>query len=495
MSSSQNSEASQEYYDVIIIGAGLSGISAAYHLKQNCPGKTFALLERRENIGGTWDLFRYPGVRSDSDMFTLGYAFKPWNTEKSIAPGDTIRNYVQTTAQENNLEEHIQFQQKLISSSWSSKTATWTLEVEQADGTIVQKHTNFVMMCSGYYNYDQAYTPEFEGKENFGGQIVHPQFWPDNLDYSNKKVVVIGSGATAITLVPAMAEKAKHITMLQRSPTYLISLPDEDIVANILAKILPKKVAYAMTRTNKVIISTLFFKLSRSYPNFIKKLLLKQVDYQLKDKSLVEKHFTPKYNPWDERLCVVTNGNLFKGINNKEISIVTDSIDRFTEAGIKLQSGETIDADIIITATGLVLHDPQTVPMSVDGHAIDFPNHFLYKGIMLSDVPNMSYTTGYTNASWTLKADLIHSYVCRLLNYMQAENKQYCIPELIDKNMKAESVHDFSSGYVQRSLHLLPKQSDSKPWKLYQNYFLDYVSLKMGSLEDKFIKFKRSEES
>jgi monooxygenase len=481
-------------FDVVIVGAGLSGISAAYYLKKLCPNKTFTIIERREQIGGTWDLFRYPGVRSDSDMFTLGYSFKPWQSDKSIAPGDSIRNYVKDTAKENDIEKHIQFQQKLISSSWLSEQARWTLDVEQSDASIKKIRANFVIGCAGYYNYDKAYTPEFKGTENFKGQVVHPQFWPDNFDYTDKKVVVVGSGATAVTLVPAMTDKAAHVTMLQRSPTYMANLPSEDKLANTLKRVLPQKLAYAITRTKKIIFSTGFFKLSRSRPAIVKKLLLKGVDSQLKDKSLVKQHFTPSYNPWDERLCAVTDGDMFKGINKGNISIVTDHIQHFIENGIQLKSGIILEADIVITATGLVLKNPNDTPVFVDGKQIDFPNAFSYKGMMISEVPNMSNTIGYTNASWTLKADLIHAYVCRLLNFMDKSKQDYCVPIIKDPNMDSEFALDFSSGYVQRSIHLLPKQGGRKPWKLYNNYFLDFLSLKMGSLQDDAMQFHRADE-
>ena len=481
-------------FDVVVVGAGLSGISAAYYLQKNCANKTFTVLERREQIGGTWDLFRYPGIRSDSDMFTLGYSFKPWTTNKSIAPGDSIRKYVAETAKENGIEKHIQFQQKLVSSSWSSEDAKWTLDVEQSDGSTQQIRTGFVMSCTGYYNYDEAYTPDFEGAENFKGQVVHPQFWPENFDYAGKKVVVIGSGATAVTLVPAMTDKAAHVTMLQRSPTYMASLPTEDKLANTLRRTLPKKLAYSITRTKNILTGAGFFRMSRSRPEMMKSLLLKGVASQLKDKSLVKKHFTPSYNPWDQRICAVTDGDMFKGINNGNISLVTDHIDKFTEGGIQLKSGETLDADIVVTATGLVLKNPGDTPIFVDGKKIDFPNSFTYKGMMVSDVPNMSNTTGYTNASWTLKADLINAYVCRLLNEMDKSKQDYCVARVSDPDMASEFSLDFSSGYVQRSVHLLPKQGTKNPWRLFQNYFLDFLSLKTGSLQDDAMNFHRAGE-
>ena len=481
-------------FDVVVVGAGLSGISAAYYLQKNCANKTFTVLERREQIGGTWDLFRYPGIRSDSDMFTLGYSFKPWTTNKSIAPGDSIRKYVAETAKENGIEKHIQFQQKLVSSSWSSEDAKWTLDVEQSDGSTQQIRTGFVMSCTGYYNYDEAYTPDFEGAENFKGQVVHPQFWPENFDYAGKKVVVIGSGATAVTLVPAMTDKAAHVTMLQRSPTYMASLPTEDKLANTLRRTLPKKLAYSITRTKNILMGAGFFRMSRSRPEMMKSLLLKGVASQLKDKSLVKKHFTPSYNPWDQRICAVTDGDMFKGVNNGNISLVTDHIDKFTEGGIQLKSGETLDADIVVTATGLVLKNPGDTPIFVDGKKVDFPNSFTYKGMMVSDVPNMSNTTGYTNASWTLKADLINAYVCRLLNEMDKSKQDYCVARVSDPDMASEFSLDFSSGYVQRSVHLLPKQGTKNPWRLFQNYFLDFLFLKTGSLQDDAMNFHRAGE-
>ena len=481
-------------FDVVVVGAGLSGISAAYYLQKKCPNKTFTILERREQIGGTWDLFRYPGIRSDSDMFTLGFSFKPWPTNKSIAPGDSIRKYVTETAKENGIEKHIQFQQKLVSSSWSSEDAKWTLDVEQSDGSTQQIRTGFVMSCTGYYNYDEAYTPDFKGAENFKGQVVHPQFWPDNFDYTGKKVVVIGSGATAVTLVPAMTDKAAHVTMLQRSPTYMASLPTEDKLANTLRRTLPNKLAYSITRTKNILMGAGFFKMSRSRPEMMKSLLLKGVASQLKDKSLVKKHFTPSYNPWDQRICAVTDGDMFKGINKGNISLVTDHIDKFTEGGIQLKSGETLDADIVVTATGLVLKNPGDTPIFVDGKEVDFPSSFTYKGMMVSDVPNMSNTTGYTNASWTLKADLINAYVCRLLNRMDKSKQDYCVARVSNPDMAPELSLDFSSGYVQRSVHLLPKQGNENPWRLFQNYFLDFLFLKTGSLQDDAMNFHRAGE-
>ena len=439
-------------------------------------------------------MFRYPGIRSDSDMFTLGFSFKPWPTNKSIAPGDSIRKYVTETAKENGIEKHIQFQQKLVSSSWSSEDAKWTLDIEQSDGSTQQIRTGFVMSCTGYYNYDEAYTPDFEGAENFKGQVVHPQFWPDNFDYAGKKVVVIGSGATAVTLVPAMTDKAAHVTMLQRSPTYMASLPTEDKLANTLRRTLPNKLAYSITRTKNILMGAGFFKMSRSRPEMMKSLLLKGVASQLKDKSLVKKHFTPSYNPWDQRICAVTDGDMFEGINKGNISLVTDHIDKFTEGGIQLKSGETLDADIIVTATGLVLKNPGDTPIFVDGKKVDFPNSFTYKGMMVSDVPNMSNTTGYTNASWTLKADLINAYVCRLLNRMDKSKQDYCVARVSNPDMASELSLDFSSGYVQRSVHLLPKQGNENPWRLFQNYFLDFLFLKTGSLQDDAMNFHRAGE-
>ncbi len=484
----------EENIDVLIVGAGLSGISSAYHLQKYCPTKSFVILEARKSMGGTWDLFRYPGVRSDSDMFTLGYSFKPWPGKKSIADGGTILQYIKDTASENNIDKYVRYQQKATKASWSSEDDRWTIEAELPDGGKKIYTANFIMSCTGYYSYEEGFTPTFKGLEAFKGKIIHPQFWPEGFDYSGKKVVVIGSGATAITVVPAMADKAKHVTMLQRSPTYVASQPAEDKLANMLRVMLPERLAYKITRWRKIIFMASFYRLSKKRPKFVKKLLVGMVRRELGKDYDIKKHFTPTYNPWDERLCAITDSDLFRRIKDGSVSVVTDHIDTFTENGITLRSGEHIDADIVITATGLVLKTAGDAKVVIDGKQIE-PHMFMsYKGVMFSDVPNLSMVIGYTNASWTLKADLISYYVCRLINYMDKHNFSYCAPRRNDPTLKEEPFMDFQSGYIQRSLHLLPKRGDKGPWKLCQNYFLDTISLKYSSLKDDSMAFYKAGE-
>ena len=473
------------HFDVLIVGAGLSGIGAAYHLKEKCPGKTFAILEGRDAIGGTWDLFRYPGIRSDSDMHTLGYNFKPWKEEKSIADGPSIWNYVNETADENEIRQHIRFNHLVKDAKWSTDEARWTVEAEN-QGEFVQFTCNFLYMCSGYYNYEKGYTPEFEAIEDFKGTIVHPQFWPEDLDYTGKRVIVIGSGATAMTLVPAMAEDAASITMVQRSPTYVVSAPDKDKIANTLRKFLPAKLAYNITRFKNITLQGYMYNRTRVKPAKIKKLLLGMVRKELGDDYDVDTHFTPSYNPWDQRLCLVPNSDLFQAIRSGKATVVTDLIDRFTEKGLKLQSGEELEADIIVTATGLNLKLLGGMTVSVDNEAVDFPKTFSYKGMMYSDVPNLVQTFGYINASWTLRADLTAEYVCRLLNHMDKLGVSQCTPRLRDEdeNMTARPwIDDFSAGYMQRLMHLFPKQGEG-PWRNTQNYALDKKVIRKAPLED-----------
>lgn len=486
---------STENFDVVIVGAGLSGVSAACHLRKYCPSKSFTILEGRKSMGGTWDIFRYPGVRSDSDMFTLGYSFKPWPGRKCIADGEAIRHYIKDTAAENDIDKHIQFQQSVQKASWSSDEAKWTIESTQADGSTKSVTANFIMMCSGYYNYDEGYTPDFPGRDQFEGEVIHPQFWPKDLDYRDKNVVVIGSGATAITLVPAMTDKAKHVTMLQRSPTYVASQPAEDKLANLLRAVLPEKVAYSISRWKKVAFTTMFYKLSKSRPKLVKSILLAGVRQQLGKSYDIEKHFTPKYNPWDERLCAITNADLFKSIRKGSASVVTDHIDTFTKEGIKLKSGESVDADIIVTATGLNLKVLGGLQFTVDGSIVDPAKGMNYKGMMLSDVPNIALAMGYTNASWTLKTDLTCRYVCRLLNHMDANNFDYCAPRRNDPSVKEEPFLDFDAGYVKRSIHLFPKQGSKAPWKLHQNYPLDLMALRYSSIKDNAMEFYKAGET
>ncbi|HIL96642.1 MAG TPA: NAD(P)/FAD-dependent oxidoreductase [Pseudomonadales bacterium] len=473
------------HFDVLIVGAGLSGIGAAYHLKEKCPGRTYAILEGRDAIGGTWDLFRYPGIRSDSDMHTLSYNFKPWEEEKSIADGPSIWKYVNETADENEIRQHIRFNHLVKDAKWSTEEARWTVEAE-SQGEFVQFTCNFLYMCSGYYNYDEGYTPEFDGINDFSGTLVHPQFWPEDLDYAGKRVIVIGSGATALTLVPAMSEDVASITMVQRSPTYVVSAPDKDKIANTLRKFLPAKLAYNITRFKNITLQGYMYNRTRVKPDKIKKLLLGMVRKELGDDYDVDTHFTPSYNPWDQRLCLVPNSDLFQAIRSGKATVVTDQIDRFTEKGLRLQSGEELEADIIITATGLNLKLLGGVTVSVDNESVDFPGTFSYKGMMYSDVPNLVQTFGYINASWTLRADLNAEYVCRLLNHMDKLGVRQCTPRLRgeDEHMTARPwIDDFSAGYMQRLMHLFPKQGEG-PWRNTQNYVLDKKVIRNAPLED-----------
>ena len=478
------------HFDVLIVGAGLSGIGAAYHLQTLCPRKTFAILEARDSIGGTWDLFRYPGIRSDSDMHTLGYSFKPWTQRKAIADGPSILEYVRATARENQIDKHIRFKQRVKRARWSSKTARWTVDVEHADERRVEEYScNFLFMCSGYYDYADGYTPQFKHRERFLGRIVHPQHWPSDLDYAGKRVVVIGSGATAVTLVPELAKTAAHVTMVQRSPTYIVSRPEVDALATAFRRLMPSRWAYGLTRWKNVLLGMIFFQLCRRRPGFVKNLVLKGVRTALGPDFDVAKHFTPRYNPWDQRLCLVPNGDLFNVINAGEASVVTDHIDTFTPHGVRLRSGQELEADIIVTATGLNLLMLGGMQVEVDGQAIDFAKTLTYKGMMYSGVPNLASSFGYTNASWTLKCDLTCAYVCRLLKYMEAHGYRQCTP-LRDANVHEEPFIDFSSGYVQRAIATLPKQGSKTPWKLHQNYLLDLLALKFGSLTDEAMEFR-----
>jgi len=481
-----------EHFDVIIVGAGLSGIGAGYHLKTECPQKRYAILEGRDAIGGTWDLFRYPGIRSDSDMYTLGYRFKPWLQAKAIADGPSIREYVRETARENGVDEHIRFRHMVKRASWSSEDARWTVEAEVGEQkTPVRLTCNFLFMCSGYYSYAGGHDPEFAGRDSFKGQIVHPQFWPEDLDYRNKKVVVIGSGATAVTLVPEMAKDAAHVTMLQRSPTYVVSRPAEDGFANWLKRHLPAKLAYAITRWRNVLLGMYFFNYARKQPQKVKQFLVKMVKDELGPDYDVETHFTPRYNPWDQRLCLVPDSDLFQSIKNGRASVVTDTIETFTPKGIRLSSGRELEADIIVTATGLKLVNLGEMQVSVDGTPIEMAKTMSYKGMMYSDVPNIASAFGYTNASWTLKCDLTCEYVCRLLNYMDRKGYAQATPRR-DASVSEEPWLDFTSGYVQRALAILPKQGSKRPWKLFQNYARDLVALRFGAVDDGTMEFAKA---
>jgi cation diffusion facilitator CzcD-associated flavoprotein CzcO len=478
-----------EHFDVLIVGAGLSGIAAGYHLQAKCPGKSYVILEARDAIGGTWDLFRYPGIRSDSDMYTLGYNFKPWREAKAIADGPSILNYVRETAQENGIDRNIRFHHRVMRAEWSSHDAHWTIEAERGTKT-VRFSCGFLFMCSGYYDYAGGYTPEFAGTENFAGEVVHPQHWPEDLDYAGKRVVVIGSGATAVTLVPAMAEKAAHVTMLQRSPTYVVSRPSEDSIANRLRQKLPAMLAYQLARWKNVLLGMYFFRLSRRKPEQMKARLLGLLRKQLGPDYDVATHFTPRYNPWDQRLCLVPDGDLFREINAGRVSVVTDQIERFSPSGLKLQSGRELSADIVVTATGLRMKLFSGLEVVVDGARIELAKTMSYKGMMFSGVPNFAAAFGYTNASWTLKCDLTCEYVCRLLRYMDRHGYRRCMPQR-DASVAEAPWLDFTSGYVQRALDQLPRQGAKKPWKLYQNYARDLMSLRFGSVNDGTMQFSK----
>ena len=484
-----DNETPLEHFDVLIVGAGLSGIGAGYHLQANCPGKSYAILEARDSIGGTWDLFRYPGIRSDSDMYTLGYSFKPWAGAKAIADGPSILDYVRETAREHGIEQRIRFRHRVVRAEYSTADAAWTVAVQQGeDGETISLSCNFLMMCSGYYDYDAGYTPAFAGAERFAGEIVHPQKWTDEIDYAGKRVVVIGSGATAVTLLPAMARTAAHVTMLQRSPSYIVALPGEDPIARALRRWLGVRLSYPVMRWKNVLLTMLSFQLSRRRPRLMKALIRKGLARQLPPDYDIDTHFKPRYDPWDQRLCLVPDGDLFAAISAGEVSVVTDQIDTFTEHGIRLASGDELAADLIVTATGLNMLALGGMQVAVDGHEVELPQTMGYKGMMLSGIPNMAMVIGYTNASWTLKCDLTCEYVCRLLNHMDAHGYRQCVPERDPAVVELPFI-DFSSGYVQRALDKFPKQGSRAPWRLYQNYARDIVSLRHGALEDGAMRF------
>jgi monooxygenase len=489
-------EAATTEIDVLIVGAGLSGIGAGYHLQARCPKLSYAILEARESIGGTWDLFRYPGVRSDSDMYTLGYAFRPWTDAKAIADGPSILRYVRDAADENGITAHIRFNHRVRSASWSSSNARWMVEVERTDtGETVRIAARFLMMCSGYYSYAEGHAPDFPGVDQFKGCIVHPQFWPEDLDYADKKVVVIGSGATAVTLVPELAKKAKHVTMLQRSPSYVVSRPSSDTVADWLRRRLPAKLAYRLTRIKNVAITMYLFRLARTKPEYTKQQIAALTQSALGPDYDVKTHFTPTYNPWDQRMCLVPDADLFDAIRKGTASVATDHIESFTEGGLRLRSGAELPADIVVSATGLKLNLLGDVKFHIDGQVIDLSKAFSYKGMMFSGVPNLAYVFGYSNASWTLKADLACEFLCRLLKHMGRRGYAAATPPLRDPSMDEQPLLSFSSGYVQRALNIMPKQGTKRPWKLNQNYFHDIAALRYGAIEDGVLTFTRQRKS
>ena len=480
-----------EHFDVLVVGAGISGIGAGYHLQTHCPNKSWAIFEARDALGGTWDLFRYPGIRSDSDMYTLGFSFRPWTQPKAIADGPSILKYLQDTAKDHGIDEHIRFGNRVKRAAWDSATSLWTVDYEAGEARRPAQVTcRFLHMCAGYYNYAAGYRPTFPTEERFKGVIVHPQFWPADLDYSGKRVVVIGSGATAVTLVPQLATTAAHVTMLQRSPTYVVSRPAEDALANKLRARLPAKLAYHIIRWRNVLFGMYFYNMTRKRPAQAKAGIIAMVRAQLGPDYDVDKHFTPTYNPWDQRLCLVPDADLFDAIKDGSAEVVTDQISGFVETGVALASGEVIEADIIVAATGLDMQLMSGLEAFVDGDRINFPQTFSYKGMMYSGTPNLASSFGYTNASWTLKADLTAEYLCRLINYMDRKGYTECRP------VAAEAIEttpwlDFTSGYVQRALSRLPRQGTKAPWRVYQNYALDLLAFRFGKIEDGVLRFSR----
>ncbi|WP_405489895.1 flavin-containing monooxygenase [Nocardia sp. NBC_00511] len=467
--------ATAEHLDVVIVGAGLSGIGAAYRLQTELPGRSYAVLEARAALGGTWDLFRYPGIRSDSDMFTLGYPFKPWRDALSIADGPSILRYIQETATENGIDRHIRYGTKVVAAEWDSASSRWTLTVEQGAEDGAERRTltcNFLYSCSGYYNYDHGYEPEFPGLADFSGTVVHPQFWPEDLDYADKKVVVIGSGATAVTLVPAMAEQAELVTMLQRSPTWISAVPGRDKIADRIRETLPPNLAHRVIRTKNILFNIGFYQYCRRRPEAARKLLTGLTTRILKDEKLVAEHFTPDYNPWDQRLCAVPNADFFKAMRKGKAEVVTDHIETFVPEGIRLKSGKVLEADVVVTATGLQLLAFGGVELVVDGTPVNLSDQFVWQGTMISGVPNFAVCIGYTNASWTLRADLTSRLVCKVLGFMDRKGYGAVVPQP-QQGLEARPLLDLASGYVQRSIGAFPRQGDKRPWQVRQNYLLD----------------------
>jgi cation diffusion facilitator CzcD-associated flavoprotein CzcO len=483
-------QSSAEAVDVLIIGAGLSGIGGACQLRSKCPNQSFIILESREASGGTWDLFRYPGIRSDSDMYTMSYGFKPWRDAAAIADGDKILRYIRETATEYDVERHIRYQHKVVAAHWSSLEKRWRVTAERSDtGELITVSCKFIFSCSGYYDYESGYTPDFEGIDQFQGELFHAQHWPKALDYAGKRVVVVGSGATAVTLVPTMSHHTSHLVMLQRSPTYIANVPQEDPTARLLRKFLPISWAFRLTRWKKVLFQIYLYRLSRRRPKDLRRFLLGQVREELGPDYDVATHFTPRYDPWDQRLCAVPNGDMFAAIREGRAEVVTDQIDHFTAAGLQLKSGAHLEADIVVLATGLNLKFAGGVEYQIDEKPVDFTQHYIYRGMMFSDMPNLAFTVGYTNSSWTLKVELTANYMCRLLNHMQNQGHDCVVPRL-KGSITEEPFLDFNAGYVLRSRDRFPKQGNRLPWKNYQNYIKDFISLRLGKLRDKELEFR-----
>ena len=478
-----------EHFDVLIVGAGLSGIGAAAHLQSGCPGRSYAILEAREAIGGTWDLFRYPGIRSDSDMYTLGYSFKPWTSAKAIAGGPAIRDYVREAAGERGIDQHVRFGRRVVNADWSSLEARWKVETETGDGREVLT-CRFLVMAAGYYDYDEAHRPQWPGEDSFRGAIVHPQFWPETLDCRGKRIAVIGSGATAVTLVPELAREAAHVTMVQRSPSYVVARPSVDGIAEWFKRRLPARSAFALTRWKNVLLTAFFYRLARSQPQRTAAKLIELARDNIGER-FDPQDFTPSYKPWDQRLCLVPDGDLFRAIRAGTVSVATGAIERFTPSGIRLACGKEVEADVVVAATGLKVVAFGKTRLSVDGKPVNVQDAMVYKGMMLSDVPNMVFVFGYTNASWTLKADLTSQYLVRLLRRMDASGAEVAVARR-DPAVAQAPFLDFTSGYVQRALPMLPKQGAKRPWRLYQNYFLDLLTLRFGRIEDGTLTLERA---
>ena len=482
----------EEVLDFLIVGAGISGIGMAVHLTKDCPNKRYAILDRRDQLGGTWDLFRYPGIRSDSDMHTLGFAFAPWKHEKSIADGPSILEYLDEISDEYGLRANMRFGQKVISADWDSTTAQWTVVTEGKDGQQGRIQTRFLFLGAGYYDYDDPYDANFPGRKEFKGPVIHPQFWPQDLDYTGKKVVVIGSGATAVTIVPAMASNgAAHVTMLQRTPTWMVSRPAKDRFANTLRKLLPEKVAYALTRAKNIFFQDLVFKRARNAPEKVKEFLEKQLQENL-GPNYNKTDFTPPYNPWEQRLCLVPDADFFEAIKAGKADVVTDHIEKFDKTGITLKSGKHLDADIIVTATGLKLAVAGKIAVSVDGAPVDFSKRFYYRNCMFSNVPNLAAVFGYLNASWTLRVDIIGDYLTRLLKQMDAIQAQAAVPVMPEgQEPEEDDIFDFSSGYIQRGKHMMPRNAATLPWRLNQDYRKDKQDMRQAPLDDGVMQFRR----
>ncbi len=484
-----------EHLDVLVVGAGLSGIGAGHYIQTECPWASYAIFEARNAIGGTWDLFRYPGVRSDSDMYTLGYSFRPWDEPESIADGEAILDYIRETAAVEGIDRQIRFNHRIVRAEWSTPDAHWTITAERtaADdsgtGETIELTCGFLFSCSGYYRYDHGYQPEFDGIDDYRGHVVHPQHWPEDLDYAGKRVVVIGSGATAVTLIPSLAKDAEHVTMLQRSPTYIVALPAKNPVVNLIRKVLPIRWSAPIVKWLNALMSQGSFQLSRHRPELVKRVIRREAKRQLPEGYDVDTHFKPSYDPWDQRLCLVPDGDLFDAISAGDASVVTDHIDTFTETGIRLQSGEELEAEIVVTATGLELLFIGGIEVSVDGEQLDLASKLTYKGMMLEGVPNLALAIGYTNASWTLKCDLTCGYVTRMLNHMRATGMRQCMPVNDDASVTPAPLLGLDAGYVQRSAHEFPKQGTRQPWRVHQSYLEDYKALKRSRVEDHVMQF------